>query len=854
MYFLNRGSAKLVFLIIFSIGAFVAFSQNTIIRGTITDRQTKEPLPSVNVVFVGTSIGVTTGLDGKFTLQTNKQFAQIQFSYLGYKPVIRNIKPGIEQTIDVRLVSESKVLDEVTVTGDKVKERYRNKNNPAVDLIREVINHKGENRMSSYDYSEYEQYEKLEFALSTDTEKLKKRKLYKKYQFFFENQDTTKIYGKSLLPIYLQETLSDNYYRKDPSKKKTLIKAHKKVSFDDYIDNDGLSKYLNYIYQDIDIYNNNIQLFTNQFLSPISEVAPMFYKFYLSDTVNVDGMDLYELTFVPRNDTDFLFQGMLYITMDGRYAVQGLDMSVNKHINLNWVREMHVLQSFEQNETGRFNMVKSTIMADFGISKEGGGIYGERIVSLKDFKINIPRPDSLYKGLAVVTLKQTQEGVYDEEFWNKQRHDSLTVQESKVYANVDSLQKIPSFRRTMDIATLLLAGYKGFGWWEVGPVNTFYTFNPVEGFRMRFGGRTTPRFNNKVYLETYAAYGFKDKRWKYFLSGTYSFTGRPFLQWPVQSLRLSYQQDTKIPGQELQFVQEDNFLLAFKRGENDKWLYNKIYTAEYWHEFESHFSFKLGFKNWAQEPAGGVIFNIEDTNGGRLVPEVTTTEVSLELRYAPNETFYQGKLFRLPIFNKYPIFSLRGTAGVEGVFGSEYNYQNLTASFFKRFYLPPLGYTDVFSEGSYTFGKVPFPLLSIHRANQTFSYQLQSYNMMNFLEFISDRYVSLHIDHYFNGLFFNRIPLFKKLKFREVMTVKILYGGIRDENRPTPENSLFTFLTNANGDPVSFSLEREPYIEASVGVANILKFFRLDVVKRITYLDNPNVAQWGLRGRFRFDF
>lgn len=842
--------AYLTLFFIFLAGHVLA--QETIVTGVVRDSETKEPLPYVNIFFTGTNVGVTSDPQGKYRISTDKPYTQIQFSFVGYEPVIRALRRGEAQVINVALKSESVILEEVVVKSGREKEKYRNKNNPAVDLIRNVIDNKEKNQIQAYNYVEYEQYEKLQFSLSSLVEKLKEKKLYKKYKFFFENIDTAKIDGKSLLPVYLQETITRNYYRKNPKAENSLIVAHKKVSFEDYIDNEGLSTYLNYLYQDINIYDNNISILTNQFLSPISEVSPLFYKFYLSDTVIVNNVMLYELTFVPRNDTDFLFQGMLYITMDDRYAVQRVEMGVNKNINLNWVRELHITQNFERSTDERYYLSKSVMMADFSLSKGGGGIFGERTISIKDFEINLPLPDSIYQRDKEVVLNEEQEK--DDEFWASNRHDSLTVAESKVYANIDSLQKIPSFRRTMNFATLLLAGYQGFGPWELGPVNTFYSFNPVEGFRLRVGGRTTPKFNDRLYFESYVAYGFKDERWKYYLGGTYSFTKKSPLEFPIRSIRLSYQHDTKIPGQELQFVQEDNFLLSFKRGVNDKWLYNDIWNVDYGHEFKNHFSFRVGIKNWTQQAAGGLSFNIEQPNGVQPVSEVVTSEVSLELRWAPKEQFYQGKLYRIPIPNKYPIITVRLINGIEGMLGGQYNYQNVSLNIYKRFYFSQLGYTDIVAEGGYIFGIVPYPLLTIHRANQTYSYQLQSYNLMNFLEFVSDQYVSIHFDHYFNGFFFNKVPLLKKLKLREVATFKVLFGGIRDENIPTDSNGLMQFPTTVDGISETYSMEGEPYMEASIGIANVFKFFRVDLVKRLSYLNHPNVAEWGVRARFKFDF
>ncbi|WP_332369661.1 DUF5686 family protein [Spirosoma telluris] len=368
------------------------------------------------------------------------------------------------------------------------------------------------------------------------------------------------------------------------------------------------------------------------------------------------------------------------------------------------------------------------------------------------------------------------------------------------------------------------------------------------------GGRTTPELSKRYYAETYAAYGFKDQRWKYFLSGTYSINNKTIYQFPQNYVRASFQRDTKIPGQELQFVQEDNFLLSFKRGVNDKWLYNDTWRIDYVHEFENHFSYNIGFKNWQQSPAGALQFKRVDDNETTPSHTLNTTEFSLETRWAPNEQFYQGKIYRVPIVGRYPVYTLRFTAGIKGLLGSQYSYQNLTGSISKRFLLSQLGYSNVTLQGGYIFGQVPFPLLTIHRANQTYAYQLNSYNLMNFLEFVSDHYASLAIDHSFNGFFFNKIPLFKKLKWREAVSFKALYGGLRSQNDPAQNPSLYEFPTNELGVPTTYTLNKTPYIEASAGVANVFKFFRVDLVKRLNYLDHPNVSQWGIRARATFDF
>lgn len=848
---INRGVVKWGLAGLFMLMAFVPAMAQTVVKGTIVDAVSKEPLQYVSVVFKNGRGTVTDSL-GQYTLRGTGNIAAIVVSYIGYKTIQKDIVVGKEQTIDLELETDPKAMNNVTVTTTK-RAKYRNKGNPAVELIRRVIDNKPLNRPDKYDYVEYDQYEKLEVSLSSVPEKLTNSKMLRKYQFLIENTDTTKLQGKALLPVYLEEKLSQKYYRKSPEKTKTIVRGEKRVNYGEYIDNDGVSSYLNRLIMDVDIYDNNIPLFTYQFLSPIADLSPTFYMFYIRDTITDEsGVKLIKMYFTPRNTNDLLFRGNMYITLDGNYAVQRLDMFLSRNVNLNFVRDLRIDLDFEKNPDGRYHLSKSHIMAEAAVTKgSSGGFFGERTVSFKNYLINQPRPDSVYDGASLVRNDKVDK--LPDDFWVQNRHDSLTETEAKVYSNIDSLERMPSFRRTMAIATLLFSGYTSVGPFEVGPAAAFYGFNPVEGFKLRLGGRTTPKLSKRIYFETYGAYGFKDEKWKYFLSTTYSLNNKSIYTFPLKYIRASYQHDTKIPGQELQFVQEDNLLLSFKRGLNDKWIYNDIFKLEYVQEFKSRLSYTLAFRNWKHTPAGGIIYNKFDNGAITTVPSITTSEVSAQIRWAPNEQFYQGKVYRIPIINKYPIFTLRYTAGVKGLMKGEYSYHNLNLRAEKRVFMSQLGYSDLILEGGYTFGNAPYPLLSIHRANQTYAYQLNSYNLMNFQEFVSDHFAALSIDHHFNGLIFNRIPLLKKLKLRELLSAKFIWGGLRDENNPNLNPELINFPT-ANGVTTTFALNKKPYIEGSVGIGNIFKLFRVDLVRRFNYKENPNISTWGVRARFKFDF
>jgi Family of unknown function (DUF5686)/CarboxypepD_reg-like domain len=819
----------------------------TTIKGSVVDAKTGEILPFISVFLQNTTIGTVTDYAGNYSLETTVNAGTIVFSSLGYTSESRPLSIGKTQIINIKLKPATYSIDEVVVRPPR--RNYSNKNNPAVELIDKVIAKKSENRKEGSDYLQYDKYEKIQFALANFSQRFKEHGLLRKFQFIFDNIDTTKQEGKEILPMFIKETLSRCYYRKNPVGNKEIIHGEKTINFDEYIDNKGVSANLRYLYQNINIYDNDVMFMTNKFLSPIANGAPLFYRYFIIDTLLVDNVNCFKLLFEPRNRSDFLFEGYLYVTQDSSYAIKKVDMGLNNHINVDWIKDVKIVQDFAQVQKKSWMLSKDEISMNFGITKNSLGLFGQRTVSYADYAINEIIADTVFRGQAIISKLDPLEKNTD--YWEKNRLQPLTKTEKGVYTLVDSIKQIPAFKRRMDVIMLLTTEFLTFKKIEIGPVGNFYSFNPIEGSRVRFGGRTTPGFSKKITFDSYLAYGFTDNKLKYSAGVTYSFTPRTIYQFPVTSLKLSYQYDTKIPGQEFQFAQGDNILLSFTRGVNDKLLYNKTFKAEFYDEFENHFSYDLGYNFTKQAPAGTLFFNPFDYVSN-VVPDINISEIFVNLRYAPNEGFYQGKLYRYPVSNKYPIILFKYALGSK-LIGNDYTYSRVQANIFQRIFFPLIGYTDIIGEAGKIFGHVPYPLLFIHRANQTFSYQMDSYNLMNFLEFVSDKYVLVSIDHCFNGFLFNKFPLLKRFKLRELVTFKALYGGVSNINNPNTNKDLFKFPVDIIGTPLTYSLERKPYIEAGIGVSNIFRIFRVDLIKRFTYTGNPNVSTIGLRVQFRLD-
>ena len=823
--------------------------QTRIISGVVLDSATRVPLSNVSVCIKNQSKCALSDNNGLFRIAVEGRRHGLTFTYTGYHPYTLILSDSLDGPAAILLSKAYTVMEDIIVRGKRKK--YRNKDNPAVELIRQVIANKSKNGPRAYPFTSYQEYEKVRILAEEPSHFITNSWPLKPFRFFFENTDSLTVPGKKLSTVYMQEVVSQNYYQRSPEKNKRLILAKKSVDYGEYIDMKGLSGTIGRLYESINIYDNNISAFTLQFVSPVADFAPTLYMYFIQDTIEEEGTKLIKLYFMPRNPEDLLFQGTLYITLDGNYAIRKLQMEVSKRINLNWIRNFSVSQDFERGPADRYHLAGSDVVAFFSPFARSKGVFGERSITISKL-VDSALPGHIFNGPGVDTLAAAYRR--GSSFWDEERPAPLSLSEAKAYTNADSLLNMRSYRRLMDYLTLLNIGYKSAGKFDIGPVGSFYSFNPVEGSRLRFGGRSNTKLSSRYFVESYAAYGFADQKWKYFLSGSYSINHQSIYKYPFHYIQASYMRDTRNPGQEDVFAQGNSFLSSFTRGYNSKWLYNDIFRLSYVQETRNHLSFIFGMKYWRQAPAGTLYYIYQPSPGqSDTTKQISISEFSATLRWAPHEQFIENKLYRADIVNKYPIIILQYAKGINGLFGGGYNYDAFHLNIYKRFYLSLLGYTDLTLDAGYLAGTLPFPLLIIPQANQSYFYSYSAYNLMNVEEFVNDHYAGAYIDHYFNGLFFNKIPLFKKLRWREVIAAKILYGGLRNENNPSL-NPAQMKLPLTNGALTTFTLGRTPYLEASVGIFNIFSIIRVDLVKRFTYLDHPNISTLGLRFSANFNF
>jgi len=828
------------------------------VRGVVIDSITNEPIPFATVIFKGTLVGDQTDFDGNYSISTKFGSTQLVASCLGYYEKIINVDNGGNYKFDFILAPKHINLKEVEIKAKRG--RYKNKDNPAVDFMEMVRINRDENRKEKLDYYEYDKYEILQIDQNNITDKYKNKKKFKDIQFIFDFVDTSKINGKPFLPLFIKEVNSKVFYRKAPKSEKEFKYGEQLTGLEQIISTTGLAAYIDNLYQEINVYDNEIYFMTHDFVSPISNQGKNVYKYFIIDTVDISGYECVKIGFQPRTQGNFCFNGYLYINNDGSYSVRKVDMGVSNGINLNFVSDVKIEQEYTLINNKAMMLTKDNMIIDINFGNRGKGYFLRRKTSYKDYAFDVDRGHDTYNALQkVIAVKDFNQR--DSTFWQNARHQPLTKKEADTYIMVDSLQKVPAFKRSLKLLSLAL-----FGYWEAGPISignmsTFYQFNEVEGFKGRVGFETNKDFSKTWSFSTYMGYGFKDKRYKYAFGLTKSFTGQHFLEPPEHFIKFVVQNESLFPGMEMQMVNEDNFFLSFKRGVSDKVMYYFKKNIQYHYNIANGLTIDLQLSHIDNE-AGSVIlsngkpswsFEFKD---GKVMDKITRSEVQLGFRFAPNEKYIPNRNYKIPIYNRYPIVQLNYVRGFKNVLGSDFSYDKLWVNIFKRFYPSPFGEIDVEIEGGILFGEVPLPLLFIMRANQTYSYQINNYNMMNFMEFVGDKYASLQIEHSFNGYFFNKIPLLKRLKLRELVTFKGVIGSLSEKNNPSHINntSSMLFPLDKNGNNTVYSLNDGGYVEVSVGIENIFSFFRVDLVRRLTYLDNPNAPKYGIRVRFRVEF
>ncbi|WP_455671750.1 DUF5686 family protein [Phocaeicola sp.] len=825
------------------------------IQGLVTDSLTNEPLPYISVYYEGKGVGGITDADGRYSVETRQGWNKLTFSSVGYVPKVVNIIPGVTKTMNVKLRSDDIMLQEVVVKPKR--EKYSRKNNPAVELMKKVIAHKRNNKLDENDYYQYNKYQKITMSLNDVTPEMLEKGMYKKMPFLKDQIELCEETSKFILPISVDETASQKIYRKHPKSEKNIIKGMNSTGVNElFATGDMLGTVLKDVFTDVNIYDDDIRLLQYPFISPISSSdAISFYKFYIMDTTYVDKDKCFHLTFVPNNSQDFGFTGHLYVLADSSYTVKKCTMNLPKKSGVNFVDNMDIIQEFEQLPNGEWVLKTDDMIVEMTLMKIMQGFQIRRTTRYTDYAFD-ELPQQLFKRKGV-EIKEADAMMRGDDFWNQYRQVPLTETESSMDMLVKRLEQMPGFKYVIFVLKAFIENFVETGTKEhpskvdIGPVNTMISNNYIDGLRLRMSAQTTANLNPHLFFKGYYAYGFKDHRSKYMGEVEYSFNKKEYLprEFPKNSITFSYQYDVMSPTDKFLKTDKDNVFVSFKTSTVDQMSYVRNIALKYENETQVGLKTTVEFKHSKDEPTGGLAY-ITNDDTKTLIPDIQTMEASLSFRYAPGETFINTKQRRIPVSFDAPVFTLSHTTGLKGMLGGEYNYNLTEVGLYKRFWFSSWGKIDMFLKGGAQWNKVPFPLLIMPAANLSYILQRETFNLVNNMEFLNDRYASFDITWDMNGKIFNRIPLLKKLKWREAIGFKMLYGDLTDKNNPLKhpgDSELFLFPTR-DGRPTSFVMDsKTPYMECSIGIHNIFKILHIDYVRRLNYLDHPDANKWGVR-------
>ena len=806
-----------------------------IINGKVEDQNTSEGIPFATIFFPNTNTGTAADLDGNFIINIDKLPADtLHIGAMGYRPVIKILrKSQHEYNFIAELERSNNALKEVVIHAGE---------DPAVILMRHIIARKPYNNPDRTDNYKYEAYNRLEVDLQRlSKSQFQKIPLLKKYSFVYDNLDTVSE-SKPYLPIYLTETLSDYYFRRHPKKQREFIKG----SMVKGVNNENVVKWLGTLHQNVNIYRNYIPVFDKKFVSPISDAGLFYYNYKIRDTQQAYGHNIILVQFTPRREGESCFAGDFWV-VDSIYAIQRMSMDVSKMSNINWVDRVSLYQEFAPVDSFWF-LSKDKFIANFTAynSNKLPGMIGRKTttyhhVVVNDTSVENVLDDSQWKEEVIKLDSVTKK---KDDWWVKNRPDTLTKNEKAIYKMVDTINQMPITKVYKNLITFIASGVKDVGPIQLGPYYYLYSTNSVEGNRFRIS-LGTPRSLKNQHFTGFVAYGTKDEQFKYGVTGLWIFDRRP-----RTTLYSYYIHDINQTNNYYDQLGSDNIFSALFRKPGIPWklAFSDDQRLEFYKEYFNGFSHKFiiqhrDFTPYAPLPSAGIFYDYK----GRPANDVVSSEAGVELRFAYKETFLEGQYYRLNVGSKYPILNLSFTTGFKNVLNSGYEYQKVRFAVTESINIPPFGhlYYNLFA-GKY-FGTLPYPLLEIHPGNEYLYYNQYAFEMMNTYEFISDQYAGFNVEHNIGGGIFNHIPLLKRLKWRQFWTAKGLIGSLSESNQQLNLTGAYPFRT----------LKGDPYLELGTGISNIFQVFRIDVCWRVAPAPLPEESKekyFGVFGSVRFQF
>lgn len=846
------------------------------LSGTVVDSKTGEKLPFVNVVYTNGG-GTQTDIDGHFKLPFRA--GRVRISIIGYETkTVRVTAPA--DSLVYKIDPLESTLGAAVVTAKKTK--YSRKNNPAVELMRKVIAAKKQSDLHDHDYFSIDKYSKITFAFNEVTDKIFEEGKFKKFPFLKDHVEVCNETGKLILPISVDETVTREIFRREPRSEKNIILGQRSTGVNELLNTgDIVTTMLKDCFTDVDIYKDEVRLLQYPFTSPVAtNTAISFYRYFIVDTLMVNNADrCIRVDFTPNNAQDFGFSGSLYIMDDGSYRVRKVEMGIPVRSDVNFVENMSIIQEFMQLPSGEQVLAKDDMIVQLKLAKFLNKFQVKRTTEYTNFAFApIPEKTFRFKG---ETLTDANAKMRGEEFWEQHRSEHLTKSEDSMDVLIKRLEQVKGFKPVLWVAKAFIENFvetsvdpKHPSKVDIGPVNTMISQNFVENVRLRVSAQTTANFNKHLFLKGYLAYGISDKKWKGMGEVTYSFNPKAYLprEFPVNNLTFNYSRDVMSPSDKFMPTDKDNVFTSFKWATVEHMMYYETYKLLWDREWANGLRFNIQARTSKDTPTESLFYQTLSSTSGAgpsrderiYQPYLRTYDLTVGLRFQPGVTWVNTKQRRIAANNDAPIFELTHTAGAYtlGTKKFEHAYNLTEASIYKRFWLASWGKMDCTVKGGVQWNKVPFPLLIMPAANLSYIMEDNTFNLIDNMEFLNDRYASLMFSWDMNGKILNRIPLIKKLKWREYIGCNVLWGTLTDKNNPflksnAHDSRLLYFPGYWSQTEYLYQShvmdKKKPYVEAVVGIHNIFKIFHIEYVRRLNYL-NAGVQKWGIRGMFRLTF
>lgn len=823
---------KSLFILFFLFSA--SMIAQTKVSGIVVD-ENNDPIPFANVYFKNSTEGVITNDNGRFYLESQKSYGVLVVSFIGYTAQDVKLEKSVTYNMKVTL-TEGETLREVVLVSGKLSK----KNNPAIDILRKIWERKRKNGLRQFNQYQYDKYEKVEFDLNTIDSSTIKSRVFRGMEFVFEQMDTSAITGKTYLPIFINESLSEVYGDNVSNKEKEILKANKNSGFSN---NQQIIAFVKDLYADYDIYDNYLKFFDKDFVSPLSRTGIDVYNYALTDSMYIDNKWCYNIVYYPRRKGELTFKGDFWVN-DTTFAIKNINMAVTKSANINWVKEIYIEQDFEVVSDSVFLLKRDHMMSDFAFNKkeESQGVYGKRTTLFKNHKFNQEKPKEFYK--EEVNFIDNEVYSRSDEYWQENRFENLSKDELGVYKMLDTLKTVKKFKQMYDLVAILGSGYIQKGNFDIGPIFSTFGYNEVEGFRLRAGGRTYFGQNDPWRLQFYTAYGFDDNQFKYGVSGKVLLNKRNRLileggnRRDIEQIGASLTTTNNVLGRSF----ASNGL--FMSGANDNLTSINLSMVSLNIEPIKNLTFETGFSYRTLKPAWekfSLDYFSPDSPSG-IKSEVAQSEVYMSVDYTPRRKTVGYGVERSIVDSPFTRIFLNYSQGLKGVFDSDFDYQKVQLYIKQPILVGGFGRLNVITEVGKTFGEVPLGLMSVVPGNQSYFLIENTFNNLNFYEFVTDEYATLQLEHHFLGRILSRIPGLRQMNLREIVGFKAVVGSVSDENRAL------------NASTLTYLAPDKPYWEYSVGIGNIFKVFRIDCSWRGNYRNLPDANNFTIKGSFGFYF